>query len=208
MNTASVRGWTWSRRLMNFWHHIEDRRTPPSAQLTRNEMCQRMTTKCVCSIWIPSLTSVFTRTTATCRAAHAFSLCSTTLPIGYPNSTPRKTTPRNCIVQTLLDLNAQVSFNSNSLNISSFFFSIANTQFDAENVGPMDFTPYQGFSSIYFPFKGQRNYMAPFVTLRLPSPTHNVGIGLTCRLLAKDLANQTESTQEPLPYIPFNVFIE
>ena len=75
----------------------------------------------------------------------------------------------------------------------------------------MEFTPYQGFAPIFFPFKGQSNYMPPFVALRLPAPTHNVGIGLTCRILAKNVANQTELTQdsdEPLPFIPFNIFIE
>ncbi|OTF74087.1 hypothetical protein BLA29_014344 [Euroglyphus maynei] len=76
--------------------------------------------------------------------------------------------------------------------------------------------------------------MAPFVALRLPSPTQNVGIGLTCRLLASNLQpsplqpptpaptllNQTVTnmittavdydyyTQEPVPYIPFNIYIE
>ncbi|XP_046912572.2 sodium/potassium-transporting ATPase subunit beta-1 [Dermatophagoides farinae] len=114
-----------------------------------------------------------------------------------------------------------------------------NTQFDAENIGPMEFTPYQGFSSVFFPYKKQINYMAPFVALRLPSPTQNVGIGLTCRLLASNLQpssslqpptpppstllNQTTATvtnmittavdydyytQEPVPYLPFNIYIE
>ncbi|KAF7492255.1 Sodium/potassium-transporting ATPase subunit beta [Sarcoptes scabiei] len=87
----------------------------------------------------------------------------------------------------------------------------ANTQFDAENVGPMDFTPFQGFSSIYFPYEGQPNYQAPFVVLRLQSPTQNVGIGLTCKLLipkhSNDKTNEEEET-EPLSYIPFNIFIE
>ena len=81
--------------------------------------------------------------------------------------------------------------------------------------------------------------MAPFVALRLPSPTQNVGIGLTCRLLASNLQpssslqpptpppstllNQTTATvtnmittavdydyytQEPVPYLPFNIYIE
>lgn len=85
---------------------------------------------------------------------------------------------------------------------------LANTQFDAENVGPMEFTPYNGFSSLYFPYRGQHNYMAPFVALRLPSPTQNVGIGLTCRLVAKNLSSQNETSQEPYPFIPFNIFIE
>lgn len=92
------------------------------------------------------------------------------------------------------------------LNQINVYFK-ANTQFDAENIGPMEFTPYLGFSPIYFPFKGQDNYMAPFVALHLPSPTHNVGIGLTCRLIASNL-NQNDSTQEPVPFIPFNIFIE
>ena len=79
----------------------------------------------------------------------------------------------------------------------------------------MDFSPYWnnigGFSPIFFPYKGQRNYMAPFVALRLLAPTQNVGIGLTCRIVAKNVANDTSSSidsNEPAPFIPFNVFIE
>ena len=88
----------------------------------------------------------------------------------------------------------------------------ANTQVDAENIGPMEFTPYQGFSSIFFPFTGQHNYMAPFVALRLPAPTQNVGIGVTCRIVAKNVSNGTNTemfnANEPVPFIPFNIFIE
>ena len=89
-----------------------------------------------------------------------------------------------------------------------FKFFLGNTQFDAENVGLMEFSPFQGFLSYYFPYKGQTNYMTPFIALQLPSVTHNVGIGLTCRILSKNLLNQNESTWEPLSYIPFNIYIE
>lgn len=88
-----------------------------------------------------------------------------------------------------------------------------NTQFDAENVGPMEFTPYQGFSSIFFPFHGQRHYMAPFIALRLSGISSNFAVGLTCRLVSSSSANETEvssssSSDEPVPFIPFNILIE
>lgn len=57
--------------------------------------------------------------------------------------------------------------------------------------------------------------MAPFVALRLPAPTQNVGIGITCRFMPSKFSMKTDddqidgnNPQEPVPYIPFNIFIE
>lgn len=94
------------------------------------------------------------------------------------------------------------------LTICVNFFFIANTQFDQENVGPMEFTPFQGFSPIFFPFKGQQNYLAPFIAVRLPSPNKYVGIGLTCRLVAQNDTESISDSSEPAALIPFNIFIE
>lgn len=51
----------------------------------------------------------------------------------------------------------------------------------------MEFTPYQGFSSIFFPFHGQHNYMSPFIALRLPGISSNLAVGKLVILLSSKI---------------------
>ena len=99
-------------------------------------------------------------------------------------------------------------------NLSDRFVNVEcnpEHSFDTENAGPIEFMPYQGFSVMFFPYKGQKNYLSPFVVLKLAAPTHNVGISISCKLVAKNLYHESDArfrTEEPVPFIPFTVFIE
>lgn len=81
-----------------------------------------------------------------------------------------------------------------------------NSPVDQENMGPIEYTPTQGFPIQYFPYTGHPHYMPPFVSIRFKSPAHSIAIGITCKLYAKNL-NATDNG-EPLPILPFNLLIE
>ncbi|XP_054167730.1 sodium/potassium-transporting ATPase subunit beta-like [Oppia nitens] len=102
-----------------------------------------------------------------------------------------------------------------------------NSVVDNENMGPIEYTPTQGFATHYFPYTGHPHYMPPFVALRFKAPATSVAIGITCRLYAKNLGhNLTDSDDsvvdsggggggitdrgggQPVPSLPFNLFIE
>jgi sodium/potassium-transporting ATPase subunit beta len=83
---------------------------------------------------------------------------------------------------------------------------IGNSPIDQENMGPIEFTPTQGFPSQYFPYTGHPDYMPPFVAIRFKSPVNSIAIGITCKLYAKNLNNTEDS--EPSSILPFNLLIE
>ncbi|CAG2115804.1 unnamed protein product, partial [Medioppia subpectinata] len=85
-----------------------------------------------------------------------------------------------------------------------------NTIVDQENMGQIEYTPTQGFPVYYFPYDGHPDYMPPLVAIRFRSPATSIAIGITCRLYAKNL-NHTDNFDEmvePVPALPFNIFIE
>ena len=87
-----------------------------------------------------------------------------------------------------------------------------NSIIDQENMGPIEYTPHQGFPYHFFPYEGHPDYMPPFVAIRFKAPATSIGIGITCKIYAKNLNyNQNDSdvdTTEPVAFLPFNLFIE
>lgn len=79
---------------------------------------------------------------------------------------------------------------------------------DDENIGSFELTPFHGFPAYFFPYTGHPNYMAPFVALRLSKPSKNIGIGVTCALTKSNFDENDDLDSEPVPHIPFNIFIE
>ncbi|XP_022245601.1 sodium/potassium-transporting ATPase subunit beta-2-like [Limulus polyphemus] len=64
---------------------------------------------------------------------------------------------------------------------------------DKENMGPLLYSPEQGFPMNFFPFTGHPDYMPPIVVLRFQKPKIGVAINVICKLWAKNV-NHTENS--------------
>ncbi|CAL4074539.1 unnamed protein product, partial [Meganyctiphanes norvegica] len=51
---------------------------------------------------------------------------------------------------------------------------------DAEFIGKIEYTPWQGFPAYYFPYLNQPGYMPPIVAVRIVEPKSNVLINIEC----------------------------
>jgi len=89
---------------------------------------------------------------------------------------------------------------------------------DIENAGKVEFYPGHEFPLFAFPYKGHPDYLAPFIAIKLEKPQTAVNIGITCKLLARNVVynattsglNDTLVDEQYVPsaILPFNVFIE
>ncbi|XP_013777775.1 sodium/potassium-transporting ATPase subunit beta-like [Limulus polyphemus] len=66
-----------------------------------------------------------------------------------------------------------------------------DTAFDRENLGFINYSPYQGFPVNFFPYTGQPNYMPPLVAVHFPTLRIGVAVNVVCKLWAKNV-NHTE----------------
>lgn len=58
---------------------------------------------------------------------------------------------------------------------------------DRENIGPVVYTPSQGFPTYYYPYKNTPNYLSPIVMVQLLKPAPGVLINIECRAWAQNI---------------------
>jgi len=63
------------------------------------------------------------------------------------------------------------------------------TQADIEWLGPIHYTPWQGFPGFYFPYHNQDNYLSPVVWIQLRKITPGVLIQIRCKIWAQNIAH-------------------
>ena len=56
---------------------------------------------------------------------------------------------------------------------------------DKENIGPVSYTPWQGFPGYFFPYFNQIGYLQPIVMVQLQEPTPGVLINIECTAWSK-----------------------
>ncbi|KAH9379374.1 hypothetical protein HPB48_008086 [Haemaphysalis longicornis] len=78
-----------------------------------------------------------------------------------------------------------------------------DTPADRENIGPVAYSPLQGFRTEFFPYTGHPDYMPPLVAVQFLRPERGVVIGVRCRLLARNPPPGNASTE-----ISFFLFVE
>lgn len=60
---------------------------------------------------------------------------------------------------------------------------------DEEYIGPLEYTPYQGFQDYYFPFRNTPGYLAPIVAVEFTRPEPYVLINIECKAWAKNIVH-------------------
>lgn len=58
---------------------------------------------------------------------------------------------------------------------------------DRENIGPLVYSPSQGYPTYYYPFKNTPHYMSPLIMVQLLKPVPGVLINIECRAWAKNI---------------------
>ncbi|GLG92254.1 Sodium/potassium-transporting ATPase subunit beta-1 [Gryllus bimaculatus] len=58
---------------------------------------------------------------------------------------------------------------------------------DKENIGELQYWPYQGFAAYYYPYMNTDNYVSPLVAVQLKRPVRNVLINIECRAWAHNI---------------------
>jgi len=58
---------------------------------------------------------------------------------------------------------------------------------DEEYIGEIEYTPWQGFPSYYFPYTHTAGYLPPIVAVRFVAPASNVLINVECKAYAKNI---------------------
>lgn len=58
---------------------------------------------------------------------------------------------------------------------------------DRENIGDVQYWPYQGIPMFYYPYINTENYMSPLVAVQLKRPVRHVLINIECRAWAKNI---------------------
>ncbi|XP_077527459.1 sodium/potassium-transporting ATPase subunit beta-2-like isoform X1 [Haemaphysalis longicornis] len=61
-----------------------------------------------------------------------------------------------------------------------------DTPADREYIGPVAYSPYQGFRTEFFPYSGHPEYMPPMVAVQFLRPERGVVIGVRCRLWVRN----------------------
>ncbi|XP_045598995.1 sodium/potassium-transporting ATPase subunit beta [Procambarus clarkii] len=64
---------------------------------------------------------------------------------------------------------------------------------DQEYLGPIRYSPWQGFPAYYFPYMHTPGYLSPLIAVQFDSPASNLLISIECRAWAKNIQhNQKE----------------
>jgi len=58
---------------------------------------------------------------------------------------------------------------------------------DEEYIGPVRYSPWQGFPAYYFPYNHQAGYLPPIVAVQFDKPQGNVLINIECKAWAKNI---------------------
>ncbi|XP_071531623.1 sodium/potassium-transporting ATPase subunit beta-like isoform X2 [Panulirus ornatus] len=58
---------------------------------------------------------------------------------------------------------------------------------DQEYIGPIQYSPWQGFPAYYFPYMHIPGYLPPVVAVKFDKPSSNVLINIECRAWAKNI---------------------
>ena len=79
------------------------------------------------------------------------------------------------------------------------------TQFDQDSMGRIEYWPLQGFPAESYPYENQKNYLSPFVLVRLRKVRQNVPISIECRAYDQNI---TINKLERIGYLQFELMIE
>jgi len=60
---------------------------------------------------------------------------------------------------------------------------------DQEYIGPITYSPWQGFPAYYFPYMNTPGYLPPIVAVQFERPMSNVLINVECRAWAKNIVH-------------------
>lgn len=66
---------------------------------------------------------------------------------------------------------------------------------DAENMGPVQFWPPEGFPIYYYPYQNQEGYRAPIVMVKFMKPTNGVVINVWCKAWAHNIKHHRQDAQ-------------
>ncbi|CAG5127547.1 unnamed protein product [Candidula unifasciata] len=58
---------------------------------------------------------------------------------------------------------------------------------DNDNLGPLEYSPQQGFPKAFYPFKNQKDYRSPLVFVKFNNFTSHLGFMIECKALAKNI---------------------
>lgn len=58
---------------------------------------------------------------------------------------------------------------------------------DKENIGPITYSPLQGFPAYHFPYLRTPGYLSPFVAVQLKQPSPGVLVNIECKAWAKNI---------------------
>ncbi|XP_068244551.1 sodium/potassium-transporting ATPase subunit beta-like isoform X2 [Palaemon carinicauda] len=64
---------------------------------------------------------------------------------------------------------------------------------DEEYIGPLKYSPWQGFPAYYFPFRNTPGYLPPIVAVQFDQPQSNVLINVECRAWAKNIKHDRQN---------------
>jgi len=64
------------------------------------------------------------------------------------------------------------------------------TPADTENLGPISYTPIQGFPGYYYPYLNQMHYLSPIIWLQFRNITPGVLILIRCKAWAKNIKHE------------------
>lgn len=70
-----------------------------------------------------------------------------------------------------------------------------DTPADREYIGPVTYSPHQGFRTEFFPYNGHPEYMPPLVAVQFLRPANGVIIGVRCRLWTRNPPPGNASTE-------------
>lgn len=64
---------------------------------------------------------------------------------------------------------------------------------DQEYIGPIRYSPWQGFPAYYFPYMHTPGYLPPIVAVQFDQPMSNVLINIECRAWAKNIVHDRQN---------------
>jgi len=76
---------------------------------------------------------------------------------------------------------------------------------DIENLGPINYYPYNGFSNNFFPFQNEDRYLSPIVFAQLEKPAWGVMIAIECKAWARGMYHDSA---DKLGLVHFELMID
>lgn len=95
--------------------------------------------------------------------------------------------------------------NTKIVEVIKLLSLLLQTQFDKDSLGRIDYWPFQGFPAESYPYQNQKNYLSPFVLIRLRQVRRNVPISIECKAYDQNI---TINKPERIGYLQFELMIE